>query len=229
MKPYGMMKDGQGKVMTWFDLRKKYDVKANSVNRPRFVSSAINGFPGIDFTGANIGLVSDVKYSKAPGHPFTWIMAVKPKAGNTWNNIFSTADNNWDGLNINSGWVYYPIAASSDGAHGWGEPSNIRGFELPAEELTIYTVWYDGTNAKIYWGNTIKTENRPTNWNKGQIGFVSMGLGIQNTNHDYSGFIGEVLAYDTALEASRLKKIIDAMTIKWTTGESWMDYRFGNQ
>ena len=36
-------------------------------------------------------------------------------------------------------------------------------------ELTIYTVWYDGTNAKIYWGNTIKTENRPTNWNKGQI------------------------------------------------------------
>ena len=76
MNPENVVKDDEGKVATWFDMKKKYDVKANSVNRPRFVSSAINGFPGIDFTGANIGLVSDVKYSKAPGHPFTWIMAV---------------------------------------------------------------------------------------------------------------------------------------------------------
>ena len=54
MKPYGMMNDGQGKVMTWFDLRKKYDVKAK---------------------------------------------------------------------------LTMSFAASTDGAHGWGVPSNIRGFE----------------------------------------------------------------------------------------------------
>ena len=73
------------------------------------------------------------------------------------------------------------------------------------------------------WGKNIKETKNATQkeWRKGQPGYVAMGLALQNKGHDYSGYIGEVLAYDAALESSVLGKLIDAMTTKWTTGKSW--------
>ena len=219
MSSASLTKDDLGKVSVWQDLKEKYDVKADAAHQPKYVENAINGFPAIDFSGSAIGLVSDVKFSKGPDSPFTWIMAVQPRETNEWHNIFSTSDANWAGLG--KSYSYYPISAASDGIHGWSTPSDVRDLELSVDQLTIYTIWYDGTNAKIYWGKDLKATNTPSNWNKGPTGYVAMGLGLQNRGHDYSGYIGEVLVYDVALESEQLNETIDAMTKKWTTGASW--------
>ena len=213
--------DDDGKVETWVDTVNEYDVKAGIGNRPLYVANAINDFPAIDFTGSNIGLISDIKYSVGPNGPFTWIMAIRPISNSGWKNIFTTSDNNWDGLNGGSG--YYPISASYDGIHGWSTPSDLTGNDLPDDTLTIYTVWYDGNNAKIFWGDSMKAEMTPTSWDRGPIGYVAMGFGVQNAGHDYSGYIGEVLAYDTALGTDALSNMISAMTTKWTSGGLWVE------
>ena len=219
MKPGSVIKDGLDKVSLWSDMEMKYDVKSTGKHQPKFVSKAINGFPAIDFSGADVGLVSDVKYSKGPNAPFTWIMAVQPQAVNGWPNIFSTSDSNWSGLNKWAG--YYGIAATTDGIHGWSTPSDLRKSHLPTNKLTIYTIWYDGTIAKVYWNKDIKITHTSKDWGKGPTGYVAMGLGLQNHHHDYSGYIGEVLAYDVALESTKHNQMIDAMIEKWTTGASW--------
>ena len=159
MSAGSITKDGFGKVSSWSDLEMKYDVKAASKHQPKFVSNAINGFPAIDFSGAAIGLVSDVKYSKGPNTPFTWIMAIKPTAGNGWANIFSTSDGNWPALNTHRGCgkgnLYLPVTAASKGIHvwcNWVTGGSIGTAQLPVDKLTIYTVWYDGTTTKMYWG-----------------------------------------------------------------------------
>ena len=219
MNHLSMTVDGDGNVESWVDMVGGYDVKASGVNRPKYVSRAINDFPAIDFSGTDVGLISDKKYSIGPNDSFTWIMAVKPTAGNKWTNIFSTSDNNWDGLN--RGDIHYPISAASGGIHGWSTTDDLERHDLPADTLTIYTIWFDGRDAKLYWGKVMKGEVKPTSWDKGSIGYVAMGLGVQNTNHDYFGYIGEVLAYDVALKTDELNDMITAMTTKWTTGVLW--------
>ena len=221
MNSTSMVVDPAGKIAIWVDSVNQYDVKAPAANRPLFVANAINNFPAIDFTGSNIGLISDIKYSVGPNNPFTWIMAVKPTAGNGWTNIFTTSDNNWDGLNGGNPYEYYPISAASDGIHGWSTPNDLRNNDLSDDTLTIYTIWYDGNTAKIYWGNSMKAEITPTSWDRGPIGYVAMGFGVQNEGHDYFGYIGEVLAYDTALGTNALNIMITAMTTKWTSGKLW--------
>ena len=52
---------------------------------------------------------------------------------------------------------------------------------------------------------------------------MAMGFGVQNAGHDYSGYIGEVLAYDTALGSDGLDNMISAMTTKWTSGGVWVE------
>lgn len=220
-----LTKDGNNKVSRWSDLQMKYDVKAPAINQPKYVSNAINGFPAIDFSGTDIGLASDVKYAKGPNTPFTWIMAIKPKAGKGWDNLFSTSDGNWGVLNLQNvrtcnDYKYYPIAATIKGIHGWCV-SSYSTSPLPNDKLTIQTIWYDGTTVKVYNGKDIKATQTPSDWGKGQIGYVTIGIGMQHRNHRYSGYVGEVLAYDVALESSKLNSMIDAMTEKWTTGGSW--------
>ena len=218
-------KDSNSKVSRWSDLQMKYDVKAPTKHQPKYVSNAINGFPAIDFSGADTGLVSGFKYSKGPNTPFTWIMAIQPKGSHSWDNLFSTSDGNWAVFNTRPDscdkYAYYPIAATSDGIHGWCHGSEVRISGLPNDKLTIYTIWYDGTTVKIYSGKDIKATNKPTNWGKGQTGYVSFGIGMQHSSHQYWGYVGEVLAYDVALESSNVNAMIDAMTEKWTTGGSW--------
>lgn len=220
METSSISKDGSNKVGIWTDVDENYNVKASGANRPEFVPSAINGFPAIDFTGANVGLCSDIKYSKAPNDPFTWIMAVQPSDSNGVTNLFTTGDNNWSALNTGRN-DYYPIAAAINGIHGWSTTNDLNNIRLPTKQLTIYTIWYDGSKAKVYWGNVMKGELTTRNWNRGPKGYVVMGLGMQNWPHQYSGYIGEVLAYDVALDQNALTSIIDAMTTKWTIGTSW--------
>ena len=45
---------------------------------------------------------------------------------------------------------------------------------------------------------------------------------------NYIGYIGEVLAYDAALEPADLSNMIDAMITKWTTGLTWENVKFSD-
>ena len=231
-------KDTSDYVDMWSDSNSNgvyYDLKASGDNRPKYVADAINNFPAIDFTGANVGLVSEHKYLKGPNEPFTWIMAIQGKDSGgggsrpPHKNIFTTSDNNWAGLNINRDDLY-PVAASNRGVHIWAAQyhNNVNGPELTKDELTILSVKYDGTEVSVRWGKD-KTETKNATqmeWRRGQPGYVAMGLALQNEHHDYSGYIGEVLVYDVALESSVLENMIDVMTTKWTTGKTWK--RSGN-
>lgn len=212
----------------WSDTNQNYDLKTSNPNfRPKYVTNAINNFPAIDFTGNNVGLVSEHKYSNGPNDPFTWIMAVQAKESDnpTHQNIFSTSDNNWQGLNINRP-DFIPVAASNLGIHVWAAAAenNIEGPKLPKDKLIILTVKYDGKVASVSWGMNKKASVTPgsnSKWKQGQPGYVAMGLALQNNRHDYSGYIGEVLAYDVELESSVLERMVEAMSIKWTTGKLW--------
>ena len=221
-------KDQWNNVNMWSDSNQNYDLMTSNPDyRPKYVTNAINSLSAIDFSGKNVGLVSEHKYSNGPNDPFTWIMAVQTKASDnqTPQNIFSTSDNNWQGLNINRA-DFYPVAASTHGIHVWvGKTEDqIKSLKLPKDKLIILSVKYDGKVASISWGMNEKGSVTPSSdsiWRKGQPGYVAMGLAIQNNRHDYSGYIGEVLAYDVELESSILEKMIVAMSTKWTTGKSW--------
>ena len=216
-------KDDSNLVNRWSDSNQQYDLKASGENRPKYIANAINNFAALDFTGVNIGLVSDHKYSNGPNDPFTWIMAVKP-GKNTNANIFSTSDNNWKGLNIGRP-DYHPVAATSHGIHAWAASSgsSTLSLKMPMDELTILTLKYDGNEATVYWGMTKVGTLSPNTeeWKRGPIGYISMGLGVQNTAHDYSGFIGEVLAYNVDLKSPILEEMIERMSTKWTIGLQW--------
>ena len=221
-----IQKDSSNFVDSWLDKNQHYDLKASGENRPKYVLNAINNFAAIDFTGANVGLVSDLKYSNGPNEPFTWIMAVKPTIITLIKpyNIFTTSDNNWNGLNINRD-DFHPVAASTNGIHAWAgnQKSNLKDQRITTSELTILTVKYDGKEASVYWNMNKMAAFAPDSavWERGPVGYVSMGLGVQNDRHDYSGFIGEVLTYNVALESPILHEMIEAMSIKWTTGTQW--------
>ena len=217
-------KDHSDYVNIWSDSSQHYDLKASGNPRPKYVKKAINNYPAVDFTGTNVGLVSNHKYSNGPNDPFTWIMAVQPKdSGDRPQNIFSTSDNNWHGPGD-----FFPVAASNQGIHVWAASpeNNINDAKLPKDELTIFTVRYDGKEAFVYWGMNKRASLIPqsnSNWKRGPPGYVAMGLALQNANHDYSGYIGEILAYDVALKHSVLEKMVVSMTAKWTTGKPWKE------
>ena len=222
-----IQKDDSNFVDNWLDRNQHYNLKASGENRPKYVLHAINSLAAIDFTGANVGLVSIFTYSNGPNDPFTWIMAVKPSVITNQghgNNIFSTSDNNWNGLNINRP-DFHPVSASTNGIHAWASQlkNSIVDQKLPVNKLTILTIKYDGKEASVYWDMNKMATITPDNaeWGRGPIGYISMGLGLQNANHDYSGFIAEVLAYNVALESPILDEMIEAMSTKWTTGKQW--------
>ena len=108
---------------------------------------------------------------------------------------------------------------ASDGVHGWAGPNDVTGLNLPTNQLTVYTIWFDGTTCKIYWGSEMKQEFTQSGWDQGALGYVVMGLGMQNNGHDYSGYIGEVLAYTVALPESEMLSHIQDMETKWSPGK----------
>ena len=109
MELTSITKDNSNKVSQWNDLDAHYDVKASGNSRPTYAENIIGGkYPAIDFTGSNIGLIADVKYSQVGNQPFTWIAALQPTATG-WLNIFTTNDAPWSDLNSGV-WNYHPIS-----------------------------------------------------------------------------------------------------------------------
>ena len=169
---------GRIRVEEWKDQRGTYHLTRKIPGFPDFNSTAINGLPALHFQLSY--LVCDVKYSKRPNSPFTWIMAVKPGHFRREGNIFTTSDLQ-EIHDAKKEHTATPIYARTDGIDGPftnDTKLEFHGHNLPLQELTIYTIWYDGNNAKIFWGKNLKVHSEVVIDRAGEAGFIVMGRGV---------------------------------------------------
>ena len=218
--------DKAGFVDMWWDNKRHFNVKSAGQNRPKLVSTAINGNPAINFTGPNIGLISYVKYSKSSNHPFTWVMAVQSTSDDLFKHIFTTTGPDWTESKV--GTDYFPIVATTSGIFSF-DPK-LRLFEnetLPKDHLQIYTVRFDGSELIASAGIPDPQNVVPVEWNKEQVGHISIGKHFNNRSMDFTGLIGEILAYDIALDWNVMTNLIHGMSKKWNLGITWTNAEKG--
>lgn len=201
-------------VAMWGDLSGKgLDVMAPAKHRPELKSDCINGHPGVYFSGAEKALASAATHPTFEFKPFTWIVVVNSK-GSGMKNIFSTNDAPWEQLN--KGWEssWRSIALTTSGYHGWGGPSDIRYAPVPQNQMKVLTLWFNGVVMKIYHGKQKKAQKEAAGFHEVKEGYVVMGHAMQNS-HDYTGYIGEAVAYTRALAEADVFKVVDALEEKW--------------
>ena len=228
MDDSSIIKDESGFVEVWSDKAGNFDVKSSGQNRPEYAANAINGYPAINFTGSRVGLISDVKYSKSPNQPFTWIMAVRTTFDTQpYQNIFTTTGATWAETNLETD--YFPVIATSDGIYSFYQHKKFfTKFRLPKDELQIYVVRFDGSKLTVSLGIPDPKNEEPVDWVKEQVGYVNMGRYYSDKGWPYIGFLGEILAYDIALEWPVLNNLVHSMNKKWNTGINWKKKGKGN-
>ena len=134
-----------------------------------------------------------------------------------------------------SGWTeskvgteYFPIVATTSGIFSF-DPK-LRLFEnetLPKDYLQIYTVRFDGSELIASAGIPDPQNVVPVEWNKEQVGHISIGKHFDNRSMDFTGLIGEILAYDIALDWNVLTNLINELSKKWTAGIQWKKSEIG--
>jgi hypothetical protein len=192
-----------------------FTVLASGDHRPTLKPNGINGHAAIDF-GARpeVALASASKHPTYGANPFTWVVVVEvmDKGDGSWNPIISTNEAPWSSLNRDDG--YRSVAISHNGVHGGAGPSNRSAHRLPENSMTVVSLQFDGTTAKLYWGKSKKDEWNPLDWT-GKQGYVVMGMAMQSLSA-FQGLIGEAAAYSTALPEADLFSVVDHLEGKWS-------------
>ena len=218
--------DESGFINMWSDKTGNFNVKSAGQNRPKLVSTAINGNPAINFTGSNIGMVSDAKHSRSSNNPFTWLMALKSTSDDMLKHVFTTTGADWTELGV--GTDYFPIAATTNGVFSYHQ--ELKFFEnetLLKDHLQIYTVRFDGSELIASMGIPDPLNAIAVDWTKEQVGHINIGKHSHDRSMDFEGFIGEILAYDIALDWNVLTNLINELSKKWTAGIQWKKSEIG--
>ena len=200
-------------VEIWSDKMGNFDVKAFGQSHPEYVSNAIHGNPAVNFSGSDIGLISDVRYSRLSNQPFTCIMVVQPTSDALEQHIFSISTANWTESGV--GTDYFPIVAMTDGIFLFDQ--GLHEFEnevLAKDFLQIYTLRYDGSDMIVSIGIPNPKNQKSITLDKETEGYIKMGK-------NYTGLIGEILLYNVALEFSVITNLVHSMSKKWTAGIQW--------
>ena len=227
MDESSIIKDEAGFVDVWSDKAGNFDVKSTSTkstvqqDRPFYSADAINGYPAIAFFRPDAGLISDVEFSRIANQSFTWIMAVKTLSDTKpYQNIFTTTGATWDETNLEND--YFPIIATSNGIYSFYQHQKLfETIELPKDNLQIYIVRFDGSKLIVSLGIPDPKKEESVDWVKEQVGYVNMGRHYGGKGVPLFGFLGEVLAYDIALEWPVLSNLVHSMNKKWNTGIKW--------
>ena len=148
-------------------------------------------------------------------------MAVKTLSDTQpYQNIFTTTGATWVETNLETD--YFPIIATSNGIYSFYQHQKLfETFELPKDNLQIYVVRFDGSKLIVSLGNPDPQKEESVDWVKEQVGYVNMGRPYGDKGGTLFGFIGEVLAYDIALEWPVLSNLVHSMNNKWNTGIKW--------
>ena len=213
MDQSSIVRNESGYIDLWTDKMGNFDLKSAGQSHPKYVSEAIHGNPAVDFTGYDIGLISDVKYMRLSNQPFTCIMVVKPTSDDLFQHIFTVTSANWTESGI--GTDYFPIVAMTNGIFVFDD--DLHAFDkvvLEKDFLQIYTVRYDGSKLIASIGIPDSNNQKPVNLDQERAGYIKMG-------RNYTGLIGEMLLYDAALEFPVITNLIHLMSKKWTTGIQW--------
>jgi hypothetical protein len=211
-------------IESWTDLSGKgFDVTGDAV----YVANAINGHPAIHFED-NQYLVSDESTKHGTNcdadNSFTWVSVVKMESGGTdWRNIFSPMERctaGYDGT-----YDRYPWSMSARGVHGWSTNPDwqIDGI-CQANEMCVYVHRYDADTDE-YSVKALQqdgeskafTKSMLPSCNSGAQGCVAFGRGMQNDWQYFEGYIGEFVAFDTALPDDELSTMMADLKDKWTT------------
>ena len=221
MDESSIIKDESGFVDVWSDKAGNFDVKSSEQNQPEYAANAINGYPAINFTGSHVGLISDVKYSRNANQSFTWIMAIKTTSDTQPDqNIFTTTGATWDETKLETD--YFPIIATSNGIYSFHHYQKLfETVELPKDKLQIYVVRFDGSKLIVSLGIPDPKKEKSVDWVKEQVGYINMGRQSADKGEPFIGFIGEILAYDIALDWPVLSNLVHSMNKKWNTGIKW--------
>ena len=213
MDQSSIVRNESGYIEIWADKMGNLDLKSAGQSQPKYASEAIHGNSAVDFTGSDIGLISDVKYIRSSNQPFTCIMVVKPKSDDLFQHIFTVTSANWTGSGM--GTDYFPIVAMTNGIFVYD--NDLHAFDkllLEKDLLHIYTIRYDGSNLIASKGVPNPKNQKPINLDSERSGYIKMGK-------NYTGLVGEILLFNAALEFPVITNLIHSLSKKWTAGIQW--------
>jgi hypothetical protein len=193
-------------VSTWRD---KSGIGNNATaNTPIELNSTINGFPALKFTtaeyiGGNISITgntltvfSTFKVSSLP--TFGRVISLGSLGGDDYNNTSSTCILNY-----------------GSAAMGPMRVSQYVSSATPLNTSVVHTVYFDGTNTYVYTnGGTASSMSSSGNFSVSRYN-LGRSTNTGDTYSAFSGFLGEVIIYNTALTTTQRQTIEGYLARKW--------------
>ena len=179
-----------------------------TANTPIELNSTINGFPALKFTtaeyiGGNISITgntltvfSTFKVSSLP--TFGRVISLGSLGGDDFNNTSSTCILNY-----------------GSAAMGPMRVSQYVSSATPLNTSVVHTVYFDGTNTYVYTnGGTASSMSSSGNFSVSRYN-LGRSTNTGDTYSAFSGFLGEVIIYNSALTTTQRQTIEGYLARKW--------------
>ena len=183
--------------------------QSNSALKPMYVASGQNGKPTLFFNEGN-SLTSTFVPTTGAGAR-TVIVVTKPTYYGynqdrfvfQWGSSPGVTDSRY-GLSVNGGWPEWCLEFLADRHYNWNGSSISGGYQIISGR-------YDGTTSYLYIDGAAAAEATYS------VTLVTGNAGLVIGDGGYTGFIGELVFYNTALTVQQLQAAECTLQQKWGT------------